>query len=276
MVRHTVVSAIEQREQQVSAAAGSATDVLTEYLRSYWKFIRSEPFAPLFRLIHAEIHNFPDLARFYAEEVVARSTAAAQHDRRPRHRVRRIPPDRPDRGRADADGAVRHARPLVHASRVLLGRCREERRPGARGVDRLLSSRPESPRAKRHRAHVYSMNAHSPSFSPPRRRAVGRRRAARVPRPLVVGAGPGATHAVARRRGAARRDADHRRAERAVSRAGGAGARQRNRSPRCSRRWTPRPTGRASRSTARRSASTFRRRPARGPFSIRTARSSAR
>lgn len=73
MVRHSVVSAIEQREQQVSAAAGSATDVLTEYLRSYWKFIRSEPFAPLFRLIHAEIHNFPDLARFYAEEVVARS-----------------------------------------------------------------------------------------------------------------------------------------------------------------------------------------------------------
>jgi AcrR family transcriptional regulator len=73
MVRHTVVSAIEQREQQVSAAPGSASDVLTEYLRSYWKFIRSEQFAPLFRLIHAEIHNFPDLARFYAEEVVARS-----------------------------------------------------------------------------------------------------------------------------------------------------------------------------------------------------------
>ena len=73
MVRHSVVSAIEQREQQVSAAAGTASEVLTEYLRSYWKFIRSEPFAPLFRLIHAEIHNFPDLARFYADEVVARS-----------------------------------------------------------------------------------------------------------------------------------------------------------------------------------------------------------
>jgi len=73
MVRHSVVSAIEEREQLLSGASGSATDVLTEYLRSYWKFIRSEQFAPLFRLIHAEIHNFPDLARFYAEEVVARS-----------------------------------------------------------------------------------------------------------------------------------------------------------------------------------------------------------
>ena len=73
MVRHSVVSHIEEREQEVSAAAGTASDVLTQHLRSYWKFIRSEPFAPLFRLIHAEIHNFPDLARFYADEVVARS-----------------------------------------------------------------------------------------------------------------------------------------------------------------------------------------------------------
>jgi hypothetical protein len=41
-------------------------------MRAYWTFIRSSEFAPIFRLIHAEIHNFPDLARFYAEEVVAR------------------------------------------------------------------------------------------------------------------------------------------------------------------------------------------------------------
>ena len=72
MVRYTVISQIEQREQQFSAASGSATDMLVEFMRGYWKFIRSSAFAPLFRLIHAEIHNFPDLARFYAEEVVAR------------------------------------------------------------------------------------------------------------------------------------------------------------------------------------------------------------
>jgi AcrR family transcriptional regulator len=73
MVRHNVVSAIEEREQQINTASGTASDVLTQYLRSYWKFIRSDQFAPLFRLIHAELQNFPDLARFYAEEVVARS-----------------------------------------------------------------------------------------------------------------------------------------------------------------------------------------------------------
>jgi hypothetical protein len=41
-------------------------------MRAYWTFIRSSQFAPLFRLIHAEIHNFPDLAQFYADEVVTR------------------------------------------------------------------------------------------------------------------------------------------------------------------------------------------------------------
>jgi AcrR family transcriptional regulator len=73
VVRHNVVSAIEEREQLVNTASGTASEVLTQYLRSYWKFIRSEQFAPLFRLIHAELQNFPDLARFYADEVVARS-----------------------------------------------------------------------------------------------------------------------------------------------------------------------------------------------------------
>jgi TetR/AcrR family transcriptional regulator len=72
VVRSTVVSNIETSEQEISAMEGSATELLTRSLRAYWGFIRSPRFAPLFRLIHAEIQNFPDLARFYAEEVVAR------------------------------------------------------------------------------------------------------------------------------------------------------------------------------------------------------------
>jgi AcrR family transcriptional regulator len=72
VVRNTVVSNIETSEQEISAMAGSATDVLSRSLRAYWTFIRSAQFAPLFRLIHAEIQNFPDLARFYADEVVSR------------------------------------------------------------------------------------------------------------------------------------------------------------------------------------------------------------
>ena len=72
VVRHTVVTQLEEAERMVSDTTTSATQTLTEFMRKYWGFIRSSQFAPLFRLIHAEIHNFPDLARFYAEEVVAR------------------------------------------------------------------------------------------------------------------------------------------------------------------------------------------------------------
>ena len=72
MVRQMVVSQIEQGEQELNAMNESATELLTQFLRSYWRFIRSPQFAPLFRLIHAEIHSFPDLARFYAEEVISR------------------------------------------------------------------------------------------------------------------------------------------------------------------------------------------------------------
>lgn len=72
VVRSTVVAQLEEGERMVSEKATSATETLMEFMRRYWVFIRSSQFAPIFRLIHAEIHNFPDLARFYAEEVVAR------------------------------------------------------------------------------------------------------------------------------------------------------------------------------------------------------------
>jgi len=72
MVRYTVVSQIEESERQFGEIAGSATEALTLFMRTFWSFIRSSQFAPLFRLIHAEVHNYPDLAQFYAEEVVTR------------------------------------------------------------------------------------------------------------------------------------------------------------------------------------------------------------
>jgi AcrR family transcriptional regulator len=72
VVRHTVVSQIEESERQFGEVSGSATEALQLFMRTFWRFIRSSQFAPLFRLIHAEIHNYPDLAQFYAEEVVTR------------------------------------------------------------------------------------------------------------------------------------------------------------------------------------------------------------
>lgn len=72
VIHTTVISKIEEREQAFLGAPGTAIQVLDSFMRTYWKFMRSAEFTPIFRLVHAEIHNFPDLAAFYAEEVVAR------------------------------------------------------------------------------------------------------------------------------------------------------------------------------------------------------------
>jgi AcrR family transcriptional regulator len=72
VIRSTVVSAIESGERAVEAFAGSATENFIAHMRRYWEFIRSPKFAPIFRLVHAELSQYPDLARFYADEVVSR------------------------------------------------------------------------------------------------------------------------------------------------------------------------------------------------------------
>jgi AcrR family transcriptional regulator len=71
MVRHLIITKLEASEREF-AQITTATDALKEFMRRYWAFIRSPQFAPLFRLIHAEIHNFPDLAKFYSDEVISR------------------------------------------------------------------------------------------------------------------------------------------------------------------------------------------------------------
>jgi AcrR family transcriptional regulator len=73
VIRQTVVSQIESGERDFQSSTTSATDSLEQHMRRHWEFIRSPKFAPIFRLIHAELSQHPDLARFYADEVVTRS-----------------------------------------------------------------------------------------------------------------------------------------------------------------------------------------------------------
>jgi AcrR family transcriptional regulator len=74
VVRHTVVAQIERAERELaSASRRSATETLQQFVRGYWAFVRTPSFGALFRLVHAELSNFPDLAAFYAREVVERT-----------------------------------------------------------------------------------------------------------------------------------------------------------------------------------------------------------
>ena len=70
MIRQTAVAAIEWGEKTVGL--GTPTEQLCNAMRGYWKFVRSPVFSTIYRLVLGELHQFPDLAKFYADEVVAR------------------------------------------------------------------------------------------------------------------------------------------------------------------------------------------------------------
>ncbi len=70
MIRQTAVAAIERAEQTVTH--GTPTIQLLTFMRGYWTFVRSPVFSTIYRLVLGELHQFPDLAKFYAHEVVAR------------------------------------------------------------------------------------------------------------------------------------------------------------------------------------------------------------
>ena len=70
MIRQTAVAAIERAEQ--SMPQGTPSAVLLAYMRGYWEFVRSPVFSTIYRLVLGELHQFPDLAKFYADNVVQR------------------------------------------------------------------------------------------------------------------------------------------------------------------------------------------------------------
>jgi AcrR family transcriptional regulator len=70
VVRETAIAAIERGEQ--TPATGTPAEQLTVVMQRYWEFVRSPAFATIHRLVIGELHQFPDLAKFYAEEVITR------------------------------------------------------------------------------------------------------------------------------------------------------------------------------------------------------------
>ena len=76
VVRSVIVARLERAEHEVGErSAVTATEQLREYMREWWTFLLSPTYATLYRLIIAELPRFPDLAEFYAREVVRRAHA---------------------------------------------------------------------------------------------------------------------------------------------------------------------------------------------------------
>jgi AcrR family transcriptional regulator len=76
VVRENIVQAIGQAED-VLAAADNATsrDLLRDLLLKWWQEVGATKTAGLTKLMMAESGNFPELAKFYGEEVIDRGNA---------------------------------------------------------------------------------------------------------------------------------------------------------------------------------------------------------
>jgi AcrR family transcriptional regulator len=72
VVREGLVPAIERGERLIVEHRGTTADLLRKVLYAWWETVGSTRLGGIQKLMIAESGNFPDLAHFYFEEVIAR------------------------------------------------------------------------------------------------------------------------------------------------------------------------------------------------------------
>jgi AcrR family transcriptional regulator len=72
MVRLTIIARLEYEERTLEHHQGTALEQLESYMAEYWEFLNQPVVRTISRLVIGELHRFPDLVRFYMDEVVRR------------------------------------------------------------------------------------------------------------------------------------------------------------------------------------------------------------
>ena len=75
MIRARIVSVLEEGERELLHAEGSTRTKLELLMRRIWAVVGDPSMARIIKLVHGELNNFPELARFYYEEVILRVRA---------------------------------------------------------------------------------------------------------------------------------------------------------------------------------------------------------
>ena len=78
VVRATKGPILAESEAWLDAFDGSARDALAHFIRGMWRRMADPDQAAISRLVHCEIKHFPELARFYFEEVIVRGRRLIQ------------------------------------------------------------------------------------------------------------------------------------------------------------------------------------------------------
>jgi AcrR family transcriptional regulator len=72
VVRNSIVPVIGAAEDSIAGFEGHSADLLRQVVRDWWEQLGATKASGIIKLITAEAGNFPDLALFYQEEVIAR------------------------------------------------------------------------------------------------------------------------------------------------------------------------------------------------------------
>ena len=72
VVHASVIEYIAKAEASIEAEPDPA-QALVRWMEGYWAWLRSPVFPAMHRLVNSELRNFPDLAEFYATEVIERA-----------------------------------------------------------------------------------------------------------------------------------------------------------------------------------------------------------
>jgi len=78
MARACVSASVAQEEEFVRTFEGSTKDLLNQFIRRYWAKMNEPANLRLVRVVQLELTNFPELARFFFQEVILRMRSLIQ------------------------------------------------------------------------------------------------------------------------------------------------------------------------------------------------------
>jgi AcrR family transcriptional regulator len=71
VVRHNLSSLIAEGIELAEAFEGPTSQLLVELMNTWWDRLGNTPAAGIHKVVLAEVRNFPELAQFYTDEVIA-------------------------------------------------------------------------------------------------------------------------------------------------------------------------------------------------------------
>lgn len=74
VVRDSIVPALGEAELSIAEFDGHGADLLRSVIMSWWQRIGATKASGIIKLVTAEAGNFPELAKFYQDEVITRGT----------------------------------------------------------------------------------------------------------------------------------------------------------------------------------------------------------